>query len=323
MTTPHLCTRLRGVLMSLLAVATLTSLGCTAKPAGEADGTTSGGSASGTIKIDGSSTVYPVSFAVAEEFSKANPNANVTVAFSGTGGGMKQFGVGEIDIADASRPMKDKEAAICAENGIEFIKLSVAYDGIAVVVNPGNDWCDTLSVEQLKKLWTPDSPAKTWKDLDPTWPDEEVKLFGPGTDSGTFDYFTEEIVGETKKSRADYTPSEDDNMLVTGVSGDKYALGYFGFAYYVENKDKLKLLGVDAGSGPVKPSMETVMDNSYTPLARPLFIYVSKASLKNEVTKEFVKFYLANAAELSKEVGYVPAPAEVAAENEAALAGAL
>lgn len=275
------------------------------------------------IKIDGSSTVYPVSEAVAEEFSKQNPEVKVTVGFSGTGGGMKKFAAGEISIADASRPMKDHEAALCAKNGVEFIKLSVAFDGIAVVVNPENDWCETLTVEQLAKLWTPDSPAKTWQDLDPAWPAEEIKLFGPGTDSGTFDYFTEEIVGETKKSRSDYTPSEDDNMLVTGVAGDKHALGYFGFAYYVENAKRLKLVGIDGGEGPVKPSLETVMDNSYQPLARPLFIYVSKSALKEPTTKAFVEFYLDNAAELSKEVGYVPAPADVAAENASTLSSAL
>ncbi|MEM6655474.1 MAG: PstS family phosphate ABC transporter substrate-binding protein [Planctomycetota bacterium] len=276
-----------------------------------------------TVMIDGSSTVYPLSEAVAEEFSKANPSVNVTVGFSGTGGGMKKFAAGEIDIADASRSMKDNEAELCAENGVEFIRLSVAYDGIAIVVNPENDWCETLTVDQLAKLWTPDSPAKTWQDLDPDWPAEEVKLFGPGTDSGTFDYFTEEIVGETKKSRADYTPSEDDNMLVTGVAGDKFALGYFGFAYYGENREKLKLVGVDAGDGPVKPSLETVMSNRYKPLSRPLFIYVSTAALAKPTTKAFVDFYLAKGGELAEEVGYVPAPTDVAAENDSILSGAL
>lgn len=288
----------------------------------ETKSSASGGEVASTdksIEIDGSSTVYPVSEAVAEEFSKTHPDADVTVAFKGTGGGMKRFAAGEIDIADASREMKDKEAAMCEEAGIDFVRLSVAFDGIAVVVNPANDWCENLTVEQLKKIWSPEKEVSKWSDLDPAWPDKDIKLFGPGTDSGTFDYFTEEIVGEAKKSRDDFTPSEDDNMLVKGVVGDKHALGYFGFAYYIENKESLKLLGVDGGDGPVQPSMETVMDNSYTPLARPLFIYVSKKSLERPLVKEFVKYYMENAAELAKEVGYVPVPNDVAAENEEVL----
>ncbi|MCA9240878.1 MAG: PstS family phosphate ABC transporter substrate-binding protein [Planctomycetales bacterium] len=271
------------------------------------------------ISIDGSSTVFPVSEAVAEEFSNAHPSVEVSVGFSGTGGGMKKFAAGEIDIADASRAMKDEEAAKCGEAGIEFIRLSVAYDGLAVVLNPENDWCDSLTVEELKKIWTPDDPAQKWSDVNPDWPDEKIVLYGPGTDSGTFDYFTEEIVGEAKASRSDYSASEDDNTLVTGVAGDKYALGYFGFAYYLNNQEKLKLMAVDGGSGPVKPSMETVMDNSYAPLSRPLYIYVNKKSLARPEVKDFVKFYMEKAAELSKDVGYVPVPDDQAAENQTTL----
>lgn len=274
------------------------------------------------IRIDGSSTVYPVSEAVAEEFSRVNSKARVTVGKSGTGGGMKKFAAGETDISDASRPIKESEAEQCEQNGIEFIQLSVAFDGLAVIVNPENDWCDSLTIEQLKELWRPESPVKKWSDLDPSWPDEPVRLYGPGTDSGTFDYFTEEVVGEPGASRSDYTASEDDNVLVTGVKSDKYALGYFGFAYYAENEGSLKLLGVDSGSGPVQPSMETVRANTYAPLSRPLFIYVSKPALKRPVVAQFVDFYLENAAELSKEVGYVPVSDDVAAENLEKLAAA-
>lgn len=275
------------------------------------------------ISIDGSSTVYPVSEAVAEEFSDKNPNVKVAVGFSGTGGGMKKFAAGEIDICDASRAMKDAEAEKCKEAGIEFIELSVAFDGLAVVVNPDNDWCDSLTVDQLKQIWQPESPAQTWKEIDESFPEEKLVLYGPGTDSGTFDYFTEEIVGETKASRADYGASEDDNVIVNGVSGDKHALGYFGFAYYIENQDKLKLVGVDNGDGAVKPSMETVMDNSYKPLARPLYIYVNLESLKRPEVAEFVKFYMSQAAALSKEVGYVPVPEDVAKENATTLEAAM
>ncbi|HAH47772.1 PstS family phosphate ABC transporter substrate-binding protein [Gimesia sp.] len=280
------------------------------------------GDLAGDVKIDGSSTVYPVSEAVAEEFRAVQPKVRVTVGFSGTGGGMKKFIAGEVDICDASRAMKEKEATACKEQGIEYIELSVAFDGLAVIVNPENSWCDCLTVGQLKELWRPESGVKQWKDLDPKWPAEDIKLYGPGTDSGTFDYFTEAIVGESKASRADYTASEDDNVLVTGVSEDKNSLGYFGFAYYEENKDKLKLLGVDGGEGCKKPSLETVRNNSYAPLSRPLFIYVRKSALERPEVVAFVKFYLENAAALSKDVGYVPVSDEVQKANMEAFNGA-
>ena len=190
-----------------------------------------------SIQVDGSSTVYPITEAVAEEFKTEQPDVRVTVGLSGTGGGFKKFVDGEIDICDASRPIKDAEIAACKANGIEYVELEVAFDGLSVVVNPENDWVDCMTVEQLKALWQPESAVQKWSDLNPDWPSEPIKLYGPGTDSGTFEYFTEAIVGEARKSRGDYSPSEDDNMLVTGVSGGKYALGYFGFAYYEENKD--------------------------------------------------------------------------------------
>lgn len=282
----------------------------------------SGGSSGGTttVRVDGSSTVFPITEAVAEEFRNEFPNVRAVVGFSGTGGGFKKFSAGEIDISDASRPIKDQERQACEANGIEFVELEVAFDGLSVVVNTENDWCDSLTVEQLKAIWQPESAVTKWSDVDPDWPDEEMDLFGPGTDSGTFDYFTEVIMGEAKASRADYTPSEDDNMLVTGVEGSKYALGYFGYAYYAENKGRLKLLGIDAGDGNrVQPSLETVRSNTYSPLSRPLFIYVNKASLKKADIAKFVEYYLENVGALATQVGYVPVSDDVAAKNRQTL----
>jgi phosphate transport system substrate-binding protein len=262
---------------------------------------------SGTIKVDGSSTVFPITEAAAEEFQNANPGVQVTVGVSGTGGGFKKFVVGETDISDASRPIKDNEAAAAKEKGIDYVEIPVAYDGLSVVVNKDNTWVDKLTVAELKKIWEPNSKVKTWKDVRPEWPAEEIKLYGPGTDSGTFEYFTEAIVGEAKKSRPDYTASEDDNVLVQGIAGDKNALGYFGYAYFEENADKLKLVPVDNGDGKaVTPNADTIKDGSYKPLSRPLFIYVNKASLQKPEVKEFVKFYIENAPELVKSVFYVP-----------------
>lgn len=269
------------------------------------------------VQIDGSSTVYPITEAVAEELRSEHPEIRVTVAKSGTGGGMKKFGKGEIDICDASREMKGNEAEVCAEGGIDYDNFMVAYDGIAVCVNPTNDWCDGLTVAQLKELFRLDSPIKKWSDLNKEWPDAEIKLFGPGADSGTFDSFNEQVL-DKEKSRTGYTQSEEDNVLVNGVKADEHALGYFGFAYYVENSDDLKVLGIDAGGGNfVKPTNETIRDKSYTPLSRPLFIYVNLESFKNPKVADFVKFYLDNAAELAKEVGYVPVAEEEALVNQA------
>jgi phosphate transport system substrate-binding protein len=270
----------------------------------------------GTINIDGSSTVYPITEAVAEEFQKKYPGVKVNVGISGTGGGFKKFTVGETDINDASRPIKDSEKKVAQENNIEYLALPVAYDGISVVVNKDNNFVDSMTVAELKKLWEPNSTVKKWNQIRPQWPDLEVKLFGPGTDSGTFDYFTEAINGKEKASRSDFTASEDDNVLVQGVVGNKGSLGYFGYSYYAENKDKLKLVAIDDGSGkPVLPSEQTIRDGSYKPLSRPLFIYVSKKSLMRPEVREFVKFYMTEAEKLVKQAKYVPLTAEKYQEN--------
>jgi phosphate transport system substrate-binding protein len=264
-----------------------------------------------TVKIDGSSTVYPISEAVAEEFQKTKKGkVQVTVGISGTGGGFKKFCRGETDISDASRPITAKEMKECAEAGIKYIELPVAYDALTVVVNPKNTWLKEVKVEELKKMWEPGAQGKitTWNQVNPAWPNAPLKLFGPGADSGTFDYFTDAINGKEKASRGDFTASEDDNVLVQGVSRDVNAIGYFGLAYYVENKDKLKAVPIvnKGASKGVMPSLETVMDGTYQPLARPIFIYVSDKAMNRPEVKEFVEYYLAHGAKLSREVGYVP-----------------
>ncbi len=263
------------------------------------------------VKIDGSSTVYPISEAVAEEFQKAKKGAiKVTVGISGTGGGFKKFCRGETDISDASRPILEKEMKACAKAGIRYVELPVAYDALTVVINPKNTWIREFRVEELKKMWEPAAQGKItrWNHVNPAWPDAPLKLFGAGSDSGTFDYFTDAINGKEKASRGDYTASEDDNVLVQGVSRDVNAIGYFGLAYYVENRDKLKAVPiVNKGSTrAVAPGIDTVMDGTYQPLARPIFIYVSEKAMARPEVKEFVEYYLANGAKLSREVGYVP-----------------
>ncbi|MBT5469679.1 MAG: PstS family phosphate ABC transporter substrate-binding protein [Nitrospina sp.] len=263
---------------------------------------------SGKVRVDGSSTVFPITEAVAEEFQKLHRKVRVTVGISGTGGGFKKFATGQIDINDASRPIKKSEKQKAKENGIDFIELPVAYDGLSVVVNPNNDFVDYLTVTELRMIWQPGSTVKNWNDVRPEWPKQPIKLYGPGADSGTFDYFTKAINGKSQASRADFTASEDDNVLVMGVAGDPYALGYFGYAYYRENQSKLKLVPVDGGDGAIKPSEQTINDGSYKPLSRPIFIYVSKPGSQRPEVKEFVQFYLKNAALLSKEVGYIPLP---------------
>lgn len=271
----------------------------------------------GTIKVDGSSTVYPITEAVAEEFRAEAPKVKVTIGVSGTGGGFKKFSRGETDISDASRPIKESEAAACKENGIDYVELTVAYDGLAVVVNPQNDWATSLTTEELKKIWEPAAQDKivNWNQIRPEFPDHKLTLLGPGTASGTFDYFTEAIVGESGASRGDYMPSEDDHVLVQGVAGDKYALGFFGLAYFEENQDKLKLVAVDNGNGPVLPSIETVKNGTYAPLSRPIFIYVNGQSVKRPEVVKFVEFYLTEAADLVKDVGYVPLQKEEYAQQ--------
>ena len=272
----------------------------------------------GTIEIDGSSTVFPVSEAVAEEFGKIHPDVRVNVGVSGTGGGFKRFTVGETDISDASRPIKDAEAATAEENGIQYYPLRVAMDGLSVLVSPDNDFVECMTTDQLKMIWEPGSTVNRWSDVDSRWPDKEIALYGPDTDSGTFDYFTEEIMGEAQLSRADYTASADDNVLVQGIAGGKYSLGYFGYSYYQENQDKLKLVAVDSGKGCVLPNSESIENGIYSPLSRPLFIYVSKQSMERPEVKAFVEFYLDNAADLAQEVGYIRlGDAEYASNREA------
>ncbi len=261
---------------------------------------------SGKVAIDGSSTVAPISNAVAEEFQKEQSNVQVTVGTSGTGGGFEKFCNGEIDIADASRPIKDEEKAACQAKGIEYVEVPVASDGLSIVVNPENDFVKCLTVEQLNKMWDQGSKVKTWKDVDPSFPADPIKLYGPGTDSGTFDFFTDEINGEEGKSRTDYTASEDDNVLVQGVAGDRAALAYFGLAYFEENQDKLKAVEVNGGNGCVAPSPATVKDGTYKPLSRPLFIYVSQKAAQRPEVAGFVAYYLANAPTVVEEVQYVP-----------------
>ena len=257
----------------------------------------------GEIIIDGSSTVAPISSAVAEEFFRKNKGVNIAIGISGTGGGFKKFAVGEIDIANASRKIKEKEAKEAKKNGIEYIELEVALDGIAVVVNKENTWAQELTEEDLKKIWENGSKIMKWKDINPAWPVEPIKLYGPDQDSGTFDYFVEEILGKDGQIRIDYSPSSDDNQLVQGVEGDKGSLGFFGYAYYIEQKDKLNAIAVNG----IKPTDETVKTGKYKPLSRPLYIYVNKKSLKEKPeVRAFVEYYLKNASKAVKLTGYVP-----------------
>ncbi len=264
------------------------------------------------VKIDGSSTVYPITEAVAEEFQKATQGKiKVTVGISGTGGGFKKFTRGETDISNASRPILEKEMEEAKKNGISYLELPVAFDALTVMVHPSNTWATTMTVAELKKIWEPEAQGKVtnWSQVRPGFPDRPLTLYGAGADSGTFDYFTEAIVGKAKSSRGDYTASEDDNVLVQGIANDPNALGFFGYAYYAENTGKLKAVAIDAGKGKaVPPSEETVIDGSYYPLSRPIFIYVNKKSLERPEVRDFVEFYLKNAARLAKEVKYVPLP---------------
>lgn len=264
----------------------------------------------GEVKIDGSSTVYPITEAIAEEFRVDQPKVKVTVGVSGTGGGFNKFTRGETDINDASRPIKSQEAATCAENNVKYLELTVAYDGLAVLVNKENTWVDHFTVEELKKIWEPSAQGTItkWSQIRAGWPDEQFNLYGPGVASGTYDYFTEAIVGKSGSSRGDYTASEDDNVLVQGIAGDKNSIGFFGLAYYEENIDKLKLVGVDNGNGPIEPNAQTVKEGTYAPLSRPVFIYVSDVAAKRQEVAAFVDFYLANAPTLVPDVGYIALP---------------
>ncbi len=266
---------------------------------------------SGAINGDGSSTVFPITEAMAEEFKKIQPDVNVTVGISGTGGGFKKFCNGETDFSDASRPIKDEEKQACAAKAIEYVEFQIGFDGLSIITNPSNDFVDCLTTAELKAIWSPDSKVSNWKDVRAGFPDKALKLYGPGTDSGTFDYFTEAIVGTAKASRSDYTASEDDNVLVQGIEGDNGGLGYFGFAYYEENASKLKLLGVDSGSGCVEPARDTILDKTYKPLSRPLFIYVKKTALQRPEVKEFIRYFLTDGRPLIDEVGYVQSPDDI------------
>ncbi len=265
----------------------------------------------GEIRVDGSSTVYPITEAVAEDFSKAAKGVRTTVGVSGTGGGFKRFCKGETDISDASRPITKSEAETCKSANIEFVELPVAYDGLCIAISKQNTWATKLTVDQIRKIYSASGTAKTWKDLDSTWPDRAIKVYSPGTDSGTFDYFKEVTVGKDGKVRSDMSVSEDDNVLVNGVAGDRDAIGYFGFAYYVENKDKLVAVAVDNGKGAVLPTDATILDGSYEPFSRPVFIYVNRKSADRPEIGAFVDFYLQQAAALSKEVGYTPLPESI------------
>jgi phosphate transport system substrate-binding protein len=271
--------------------------------------------AASLITADGSSTVYPITEAVAEEFQKQHQGVRVTVGISGTGGGFKKFCVGETDLSDASRPIKPSEVELCGKNGITYIELPVAFDGLAVVVHPSNSWASFMTVQELKKLWEPSAQrgVMRWSQIRPGWPDKEIHLFGPGVDSGTYDYFTEAVVGKSGASRGDYTSSEDDNVLAQGVATDPLALGYFGMAYYEANQDKLKVVPIDDenpgnGAGPVLPTYENVVKGTYQPLARPIFIYVNRQSADRPEVRNFVKFYLTEGPSLVKEVGYIGLP---------------
>ncbi|WP_394808092.1 PstS family phosphate ABC transporter substrate-binding protein [Nitrosomonas sp.] len=270
--------------------------------------------ASPIVKIDGSSTVFPITEAVAEDFQIAKRGAvRVTVGISGTGGGFKKFCRNEIDIVNASRPITQLEMEACKQAGVQYIEMPIAFDALTVVVNPKNTWSKTITVEELKKIWEPSAQGNitSWNQINPAWPDKKINLYGPGADSGTFEYFTEAIVGKAKSSRGDFTASEDDNVLVQGVASDIYALGFFGFAYYIENSKKINAIAVDSGNGGVIPSAATVENNSYKPLSRPIFIYVNAKSAEKPEINEFVNFYMKNAPELVTEVKYFPLSREV------------
>jgi phosphate transport system substrate-binding protein len=303
-----LVSRFRQVCASLLLVVLSIASACGggSKSTGEAG-------PGGVIRVDGSSTVFPITEAVAEEFQREVPGSKVTVGVSGTGGGFQKFCRGETDISNASRPITQKELDACQASSVTFVELPVAYDGLTVVVNPKNTWAQSMTIAELKRLWEPQAEGKItkWSQVRPGWPDREVHLFGAGVDSGTFDYFTEAVVGKQDASRGDYTSSEDDNMLVQGVSGDELALGFFGYAYYESNQSKLRAVAIDDGdetngAGAILPSVESVRTGTYRPLSRPVFIYVAVKSLERPEIKAFMDYYVAHAAKLVREVGYVP-----------------
>ncbi len=322
--------RPQGRILLLVLAAGLVALAATAlRPerlefeARTSAGTGTGGNLSGRIEADGSSTVGPFVTAAAEDFQAQNPGVQVTVGISGTGGGFERFCAGETDLSDASRPIKDdEEVPVCQKNGIEYTEFQVANDGIAVVTNKENDWATCLTVEQLAKIWGPDSKVDNWNQVDPSFPDQKLTLAGPGTDSGTFDFFTGVINGEEDASRTDYQATEDDNVTVQAVSGDKGGLGYFGLSYFEQNQDKLNDVEVDGGSGCVAPTSDTVQDGSYTPLSRPLFVYVKNTSLQKPEVAAFMKYILDNQAQIAQKALFVPMTDEQAQKAESDYAAA-
>lgn len=302
-----------------MGLAALVGLGCGGPRENGGEGGPPG--AGGDVRVDGSSTVYPISLSAQEAFSGENPRARIIVENHGTSGGFGKYNQGEVDIVDASRPARPEEEEEATAQGFEWTRFLVGHDGITVVVNPENDWVDALSVAQLKTLFEPDSQVKTWRDLDDRWPNRPIKLFTPDDDSGTFDFFTEAIEGKEGLQRKDVQPSADDNVLVTGVAGDRDALGYFGFSYYLENHDKLRSIPIKPADDAeaVDPSLETIFDGSYAPLSRPLFLYVKNKAMDRPEVAKFVRFYLDNVTEFSKEAGYVPPTEKELAENQDAL----
>ncbi len=312
-------TSVRRALVPGMAVLALALSACGGGDAGSDNG---GDSVSGKVAVDGSSTVFPMSVAAQELLAEESPDVRVTVGESGTGGGFEAFCADKTDISDASRPIKDEEAAICEEAGIEYTELQVATDALTMVVHKDLD-VDCLTVDQIIKLWGPDSKVKNWNELDPSFPDQEIKLFGPGTDSGTYDYMAADVIGaESESTRSDYESSEDDNVLVQGVSGTEGATGYFGYTYYEENADTLKALAIDNGEGCVEPSAETAQDGTYTPLARPLFIYVNNAKYNdNEAVAAYVDYYIENLSDIAEVGKFIPLSDELYSETQSALEG--
>lgn len=307
----------RAIAPAALAAAVVLAVGgCGGADAGSQGG---GDKLSGTIRVDGSSTVAPLSTAAAQLFQQQNPGVRVTVGTSGTGGGFEKFCNGETEISDASRPIQPEEKARCDRNGVKFEEFQVANDGLSVVVDKDNDFAECLTVEQLRKIWEPGSKVTNWNQVDPAFPDVELELFGAGTDSGTFDYFTQAVNGEEGRSRTDYTPSEDDNVTVQGVAGSKGGMGYFGLSYYEENQDKLKVLKIDGGDGCVAPSRTTVQNGTYKPLSRPLFIYPNAAALDRREVEAFVEYYVENNADIAEAAQFVPLNAQQEAELDKAL----
>jgi phosphate transport system substrate-binding protein len=300
----------------LLLPAALIAVGLAFVVAACGDDDNGDGKLQGNIRIDGSSTVGPLTEIAAELFREDNPDVKITVGISGTGGGFEKFCAGETDISDASRSIEDDEKSSCSKKNITYDEIQVANDGIAVVVNPDNDWAKCLTTDELKKIWDRGSKVNSWNEVRSDFPDDSMKLFGPGTDSGTFDFFTDKINGEEGRSRSDYSPSEDDNVTLQGVAGDKGNLGYFGLSYAVENTDKVKVVQVDGGDGCVTPDNDTVQDGSYKPLSRALFIYPSEDALKRAEVREFVKFYVDNQEQISEQAKFVPLTAEQAQAAE-------